>query len=53
MEKNDAIRAMMDGKNVSLVKIAWLLGHCKVSPALFRYARISQTSQLYEEVNLL
>ena len=40
-------------KNVSLVKIAWLLGHSKVSPALFRYARISQTSQLYEEVNLL
>jgi integrase len=40
-------------KNVSLVKIAHLLGHSKVSNTLYRYARVHGTSQLHEEVNLL
>jgi integrase len=40
-------------KNVSLIKIAWLLGHSKVSATLYRYARVHSTSQLHEEVNLI
>lgn len=40
-------------KNVSLVKIAFLLGHTKVSNTLYRYARVHSTSQLHTEVNLI
>lgn len=40
-------------KNISLIKIASLLGHSKVSNTLYRYARIYNTSQLHDEINLI